>query len=47
MDIDSFDAIYTYAASVAIAVMAAAVGWLWKHPRKDDPCDNDDDSFPD
>jgi hypothetical protein len=44
MDINSFDTIYTYAASVAITVMATAVGWLWKH-RGEYPCDDDDASY--
>jgi hypothetical protein len=45
MDINSFDTIYTYAASVAITVMAAAVGYLWKH-QGEYQCDYDDDSPP-
>lgn len=42
-----FDDIYTYAMAVAIVVMAAALGWLWKNQRKDDfPCDDDDSGRP-
>jgi hypothetical protein len=39
MDFDDF---YTYTVATLLAVMASAVGYLWQHPRKDEPqCDDD------